>query len=81
MPSRISAAQEIAYLRALSDTGNATLAAAYAGVSRDWGYKRRLADARFDALCREMVARFSEPPPGSEPPHPSAAEAAPSLSL
>src|SRR3954452_17280329 len=54
MPSRISTAQEIAYLRALAETGNATLAAAHAGVSRDWAYKRRLADARFDELCREM---------------------------
>jgi len=46
MPSRISFAQEIAYLRTLGDTGNASLAAAQAGVSRDWAYKRRLADAR-----------------------------------
>jgi len=32
MPSRISFAQEIAYLRTLVDTGNASLAAAQAGV-------------------------------------------------
>ena len=71
MPSRISFAQEIAYLRTLGDTGNASLAAAQAGVSRDWAYKRRLADARFDALCREMVARFTDLPPALKPPRPS----------
>src|SRR4051812_39165292 len=54
MPKIISTSQSVAYLRALAETGNATLAAAQAGVSRDWAYKRRLADARFDALCREM---------------------------
>jgi hypothetical protein len=53
---KISTSQEIAYLRALAETGNASLAAAHAGVSRDWAYKRRRADARFDALCREMAA-------------------------
>jgi hypothetical protein len=63
MPSRISTSRTVAYLRALADTGNASLAAAHAGVSRDWAYKRRLADARFDALCREMMKQFRETPP------------------
>ena len=54
MPSRISTAREVVYLRALADTGNATLAAVEAGVSRDWAYKKCMQVARFDALCREM---------------------------
>ena len=56
MPKIISTAREIAYLRALADTGNATLAAERAGVSRDWAYKKRKQDSRFDAWCREMAA-------------------------
>jgi hypothetical protein len=54
IPKTISTAQEVAYLRALAETGNATVAAERAGVSRDWAYKRRKQDARFDRLCREM---------------------------
>lgn len=56
MPAQIPLSREIAYLRALAETGNATLAAERAGVSRDWAYKRRKQDARFDGWCREMVA-------------------------
>jgi hypothetical protein len=56
VPRMISSAQRLAYLRTLADTGNATLAAAHAGVSREWAYKKRKADARFDRLWREMVA-------------------------
>jgi hypothetical protein len=59
---KISISQSAAYLRALAATGNATLAAEVAGVSRAWAYKRRRADPRFDAWCREMVARFREVP-------------------
>ena len=62
MPSKISAFREVAYLRALAETGNATLAAERAGVSLNWAYKKREADARFDALVREMAARFRESP-------------------
>lgn len=62
MPSRISTAREIAYLRALAETGNATWAALRARVSRSWAYKRREVDAGFDALCREMMVRFRESP-------------------
>src|SRR5260221_13400664 len=60
MPSRISATREVAYLRALAETRNASLAAAHAGVSRDWAYKRRKQDARFGARCREMAALARE---------------------
>jgi hypothetical protein len=56
MPSKISTAREFAYLRALAETGNATLAAQAAGVSRSWAYKRHEVDARFGRLCLEMVA-------------------------
>lgn len=77
VPSKISIAREVIFLRALAHTGNATLAAVEAGVSRDWAYKKRMQDARFDGLCREMVERFRT----SEPPHPPAAGATgPSLS-
>jgi hypothetical protein len=52
---RISIPREVVYLRILADTGNATLAAEAAGVSRTWAYKRREVDLRFDGWCREMV--------------------------
>jgi hypothetical protein len=60
---KIPHSRALRYLKALAETGNASLAAAYAGVSRDWAYKRRKADAWFDALCREILARFREMPP------------------
>lgn len=56
MATRIAPERTAAYLRTLAETGNATLAAERAGVSRDWAYKRRKADARFDRLCREAAA-------------------------
>ena len=55
IPKTISTAREVAYLKALAETGNASLAAAQAGVSRDWAYKKRQVDAWFDARCREMA--------------------------
>src|SRR5262249_1397538 len=62
MPKDVTTSQLIAYLRTLAATGNATLAAAAAGGSREWAYKKRTADARFDGRCREMLARFREGP-------------------
>ena len=60
VPSKISAFREVAYLRALAETGNATLAAARARVSKSWAYKRREVDPQFDALrdggAREVAA-------------------------
>lgn len=56
VPRKISIAREAIFLRALADTGNATLAAERAGVSWSWAYKRREVDARFDALFREISA-------------------------
>jgi hypothetical protein len=57
MPKINSIAQDLAYLRALAETGNASLAAERAGVSRTWAYKRRERDARFDRLCREAASQ------------------------
>lgn len=56
MPKIITSARELAYLRALAETGNATLAAQRAGVSRAWAYKKRAVDAGFDGWCRAMAA-------------------------
>jgi hypothetical protein len=56
VPSKISIAREVAYLRVLAETGNAALAAEAAGVSKGWAYKRRAVDARFARLFREMGA-------------------------
>jgi hypothetical protein len=56
MPKIISTAQEITYLRALAETGNATLAAERAGVSRTWAYKKRAGDAWFAEKFREFTA-------------------------
>lgn len=72
MPSKISTAQMVVYLKALAATGNASLAAAEAGVSRDWAYKKREVDPRFDALFREMKARFRDSP-AVPPLHPARA--------
>jgi hypothetical protein len=58
LPKIVTIEQSVAYLRALAETANATLAAERAGVSRTWAYKVREVDAGFDARCREMVARF-----------------------
>ena len=57
MPSKIPTSREVVYLRALGDTGNASLAAARARVSRDWAYKKRKADARFARLYRAMACQ------------------------
>src|SRR5437868_9687544 len=56
MPAEVPTSRLFAFLKGLRDTGNATLAAEWAGVSRDWAYKRRRHDPWFDALYREMKA-------------------------
>jgi hypothetical protein len=56
IPKIISIAQEIAYLRTLAETGNATLAAEVAGVSKSWAYKKRGVDPQFDGWSRLAVA-------------------------
>src|SRR5438105_14211383 len=66
MPAEVSTSRLFAFLKGLRDTGNATLAAEWAGVSRDWAYKRRRHDPWFEALYREMKAvareRLGQPP-------------------
>lgn len=61
------------YLRALAETGNHSLAAERAGVSRSTIYKLRRADPAFEALWRKAKAKAAErlqslegnrPPPG-----------------
>jgi hypothetical protein len=56
VPSKISGARLVAYLRTLAETGNATLAAERARVSRSWAYVRRKSDAQFAEWVREMQA-------------------------
>jgi hypothetical protein len=63
MPKIISGVQELLYLRTLAETGNATLAAACAGVSKSWAYARRKVDAEFDHWFRAMIVLFRESPP------------------
>lgn len=56
MTARMSAARKEAFLAALAETGNATLAAEQAGLSRSWAGKARLTDAGFDARVRAARA-------------------------
>jgi hypothetical protein len=56
MPKIISTERELIYLRTLAETGNATLAAASAGVSQSWAYARRKVDGEFDHWFRAMAA-------------------------
>jgi hypothetical protein len=44
------------FLRALAVSGNLTLAAERAGVSRSWVYKERAGDSAFDSACRAAKA-------------------------
>ena len=56
MTARMSAARRDAFLRALEATGNQTLAAERARVSRSWVVKARGEDPEFDAAVRGAVA-------------------------
>jgi hypothetical protein len=83
MPKIVTIAQTVAYLRVLAETGNATLAAEHAGVSRAWAYKKREVDAGFGVLCGAMMRRFREAPHlggVSSPPLPARADARVALS-
>jgi hypothetical protein len=53
MTAKISARHRQAFVEALAETGNYTLAAAQVRVSRDWAVKLKRRDAAFDAACRE----------------------------
>lgn len=56
MSRKFSAARRNAFLRALGETGNQTIAAERAKVSRSWVCLHRSTDPAFDAACREAIA-------------------------
>ena len=60
MSAKISAARRAAFLKALEETGNQTLAAERAKVSRSWVVLHRSRDAGFDAAVRAAVRRARE---------------------
>jgi len=53
---KMSAGRRAGFLRALAETGNQTLAAEVAKVSRSWVVKARGEDSGFDAAVRDAVA-------------------------
>lgn len=56
MSRKFTAARRNAFLRALEQTGNQTLSAERAKVSRSWVCLHRRNDPEFDAACREAIA-------------------------
>ena len=60
MSKKFSAQRRSAFLRCLSQTGNVTLSAERAKVSRSWVRLHRSADAAFDGTCREAIAEARE---------------------
>lgn len=56
MSAKISAAKRAAFLKAVAETGNQTLAAERAKVSRSWVQLHRSTDPAFDAAVRAAVA-------------------------
>lgn len=59
MHKKITATRQAAFLKALAETGNQTLAAERAKVSRSWVLLHRKRDAGFDAAVREACAGFA----------------------
>lgn len=57
MSRKTSAAKQAAFLKAVAETGNQTIAAERAKVSRSWVVLHRSRDAAFDAAVREAVAQ------------------------
>jgi hypothetical protein len=60
MSRKFSAARRAAFLRAVGETGNQTLAAERAKVSRSWVTMTRAAEPEFDAAVRAAVAAARE---------------------
>ena len=60
MTAKISASRRTAFLTALRATGNQTIAAERAKVSRSWVCKWRALDPEFDAACREAINRAKQ---------------------
>ncbi|HEY0414306.1 MAG TPA: hypothetical protein VGD66_14315 [Allosphingosinicella sp.] len=52
MVAKMSEKRVNAFLRAYARSGNMTLSAEQAGMSKSWAVKRRWVDAAFDAACR-----------------------------
>jgi hypothetical protein len=55
MSAKMSAARRAAFLKALSETGNITVSAERAKVSRSWVRLHRSGDAGFDSACRASL--------------------------
>ncbi|MEO7240986.1 MAG: hypothetical protein ABIW16_06255 [Sphingomicrobium sp.] len=80
MSRKFSAARKRAFLSYLAQSGNQTLSAERAAVSRSWVRLHRAQDAGFDAACREALRqaqdRLSTSPhpaqPAAESPSPAA---------
>ncbi|HLL30893.1 MAG TPA: hypothetical protein VK403_07850 [Allosphingosinicella sp.] len=60
MTARMSEAKRRAFLRAYAQSGNVTLAAEEAGLSRSWVSLARRGDASFDSDCRAAKAASAE---------------------
>ncbi|MGI8704949.1 MAG: hypothetical protein ACR2JJ_04010 [Sphingomicrobium sp.] len=60
MSKKFSAARKRAFLTYLSQTGNQTISAERARVSRSWVCLHRSTDAQFDLACREAIAEAKE---------------------
>jgi hypothetical protein len=56
MSAKMSKTRRAAFLKALAETGNQTLSAERAKVSRSWVCLQRSGDAGFDAVCLEAIA-------------------------
>lgn len=71
MSAKITASRCRAFLKALEQSGNQTLSAERAKVSRSWVCLQRSTDPAFDAACREAVAvardRLRTDPPLAPP--------------
>ena len=68
MSKKFSASRKRAFLTYLSQTGNQTLSAERAKVSRSWVCLQRSSDAEFDAACRQAIGEAKKalraPTPG-----------------
>lgn len=56
MSRKTIAARRAAFLKALRETGNQTLAAERARIARSWVHKQRTKDPAFDGACRAAIA-------------------------
>ena len=60
MSAKISASRRAAFLKALGETGNQTLSAERAKVSRSWVTAQRARDAGFDGAVRAAIEAARE---------------------